>query len=169
LALSQNHTTVYAEYIKYYNNRRIYFNAIDKQGFYPDYADQHFYASSIIPLILFNKTTSYKFPEVVAPPASYEKTGQQWDFPNVWAPLVWFLHETSTYDQSLQVAQRWVDTVYCGWKKYDAMFEKYDAQRLGERGQGGEYVVQVGFGWTNGLTLELLIDHGDDLTASQQC
>ena len=27
---------------------------------------------------------------------------------------------------------------------------------LGERGKGGEYQVQIGFGWTNGLALHYL-------------
>jgi len=45
------------------------------------------------------------------------------------------------------------------------MFEKYHAEKLGERGQGGEYVVQEGFGWTNGLTLDILMTYGADLTA----
>lgn len=45
------------------------------------------------------------------------------------------------------------------------MFEKYDTNRVGERGEGGEYTVQEGFGWTNGLTLELLVEHGQDLKA----
>ena len=36
------------------------------------------------------------------------------------------------------------------------MHEKYDATRPGERGGGGEYNPQVGFGWTNGVVLWLL-------------
>lgn len=39
------------------------------------------------------------------------------------------------------------------------MFEKYDAERPGEAGGGGEYVRQAGFGWTNGVAL-LLLDQG---------
>lgn len=34
---------------------------------------------------------------------------------------------------------------------------------LGQRGQGGEYTVQVGFGWTNGLALYYLKLYGDEL------
>ena len=36
------------------------------------------------------------------------------------------------------------------------MFEKYDATRVGHGGGGGEYVPQMGFGWTNGVALQLL-------------
>lgn len=33
------------------------------------------------------------------------------------------------------------------------IFEKYHAQLVGQPGGGGEYVVQEGFGWTNGVIL----------------
>lgn len=36
------------------------------------------------------------------------------------------------------------------------MHEKYDATRPGKRGEGGEYVPQEGFGWSNGVALTLL-------------
>ena len=36
------------------------------------------------------------------------------------------------------------------------MYEKMDASRPGERGGGGEYTPQVGFGWSNGVVLWLL-------------
>lgn len=166
MARSQGNATVYGEYTKYANDRKIYFNSIEQQGFYPDYPEQkEFYVSWLVPLLLLNKENTYKFKEVVVPPTSFLNTGQQWDYPNVWAPLVWVLLESSPQDQKLEVAQKWVDTVYCGWRKYGAMFEKYDAERLGERGQGGEYVVQEGFGWTNGLTIDILLSYGNDLVA----
>ncbi|KAG2222884.1 hypothetical protein INT45_013515 [Circinella minor] len=33
------------------------------------------------------------------------------------------------------------------------MFEKFNVQNMGSAGSGGEYTVQVGFGWTNGVAL----------------
>jgi alpha,alpha-trehalase len=36
------------------------------------------------------------------------------------------------------------------------MYEKMDASRPGERGGGGEYTPQEGFGWSNGVVLGLL-------------
>jgi hypothetical protein len=41
------------------------------------------------------------------------------------------------------------------------LYEKYDARVLGQRGGGGEYEVQSGFGWTNGVVLALLQKYGD--------
>lgn len=47
------------------------------------------------------------------------------------------------------------------------MFQ-YDATVSGSRGGGGEYEVQVGFGWTNGIIIELLEMFGDRLTAEER-
>lgn len=58
-------------------------------------------------------------------------------------------------------------TTYCGFVSHGSLFEKYSSQALGERGEGGEYQVQVGFGWTNGLALHYLSLHPD--IASPQC
>ncbi|KAG8434588.1 hypothetical protein GDO86_012818 [Hymenochirus boettgeri] len=45
------------------------------------------------------------------------------------------------------------------------MFEKYDVEGDGKPGGGGEYEVQVGFGWTNGVVLQLLDRYKSQLTA----
>lgn len=47
------------------------------------------------------------------------------------------------------------------------MYEKYDSSKLGKRGEGGEYKVQAGFGWTNGLALYYLVSYGDKIVAPQ--
>ena len=39
-------------------------------------------------------------------------------------------------------------------------FEKMDAKRPGEPGGQGEYKVQTGFGWSNGVVLQLLQQYG---------
>jgi alpha,alpha-trehalase len=36
------------------------------------------------------------------------------------------------------------------------MMEKYDYNVVGKEGSGGEYIPQDGFGWTNGLALDLI-------------
>ena len=36
------------------------------------------------------------------------------------------------------------------------MYEKYDATAETKEGGGGEYDVQLGFGWTNGVVLDFL-------------
>jgi hypothetical protein len=40
----------------------------------------------------------------------------------------------------------------------DFMYEKYNAFEVGVGGGGGEYVPQIGFGWSNAVALMLLND-----------
>ena len=54
------------------------------------------------------------------------------------------------------LASRWLSSNFIGWKASGHMHEKYDATHPGERGGGGEYTPQIGFGWTNGVVLWLL-------------
>ena len=39
---------------------------------------------------------------------------------------------------------------------YEKLVEKYDVSTTGTGGGGGEYPLQDGFGWTNGVTLKML-------------
>ena len=45
------------------------------------------------------------------------------------------------------------------------MFEKMNVEK-GSPGEGGEYVVQTGFGWSNGVVLDFLDEFGEDLQVS---
>ena len=45
------------------------------------------------------------------------------------------------------------------------MLLQYDATVSGGYGGGGEYEVQLGFGWSNGIIMDLLDKYGDRLTA----
>jgi len=95
------------------------------------------------------------------------ESGQQWDNPNTWAPhqslTVQVLLELNTADSislAHTVAQRWIQTTYLGFKTTRMMHEKYNALIPGAPGSGGEYPPQIGFGWTNGVTLEFLNLYG---------
>ena len=90
-------------------------------------------------------------------------TGEQWDWPNAWPPLQQMLIDgllscgvESAKALGTELASRWLKSGLLGWRKSGYMHEKYDATRPGERGGGGEYNPQVGFGWTNGVVLWLL-------------
>lgn len=128
--------------------------------------------------------------------ASTLRTGQQWDWPNAWAPVQWILvqglrelqvaeaHQLAVRTQgprakrgggnpllllsdpavSLppcaapqdEIESRWVETALVGYQATGFLFEKYNATDVGDGGGGGEYVPQHGFGWTNGVLLEML-------------
>lgn len=49
-------------------------------------------------------------------------------------------------------------------KHKTSLFFKYDATFPGGHGTGGEYVNQIGFGWTNGVIMELLDKYSQLLT-----
>lgn len=94
-------------------------------------------------------------------------TGEQWDAPNGWAPLVWIgvqgLDRYGKAPLADEVARRWVKTVSAFYASTGRMVEKYDVES-GQAGGGGEYPVQDGFGWTNGVTRALLDRPGIDAT-----
>ncbi|UAK25949.1 alpha,alpha-trehalase TreF [Sphingomonas nostoxanthinifaciens] len=87
------------------------------------------------------------------------RTGQQWDQPNGWAPLLWMgVSGLDRYGKTAladDLARRWMRTVSGFYACTGRMVEKYDVER-GQAGGGGEYPVQDGFGWTNGVTRMLL-------------
>ncbi|XP_075404901.1 trehalase isoform X2 [Tenrec ecaudatus] len=105
-------------------------------------------------------------------PTSLQNSGQQWDFPNAWAPLqdlvIRGLAKSSSpraQEVAFQLAQNWIRTNFDVYSKTSAMYEKYDVNSGGQPGGGGEYEVQEGFGWTNGVVLMLLDRYGNRLTS----
>ncbi|ATA23622.1 alpha,alpha-trehalase [Brenneria goodwinii] len=101
-------------------------------------------------------------------------TGQQWDAPNGWAPLQWVAVEGfNRYGQEAlaqAIGTRFLDNVQ---KLYDAkhkLVEKYvvEGTGFGSGGGGGEYALQDGFGWTNGVTLKLMARYCTAVPACQR-
>jgi alpha,alpha-trehalase len=101
-------------------------------------------------------------------------SGQQWDAPNVWAPLqhilVLGLRRVGTElanCTAVDIADRFTNAVADEWQASGHLHEKYDAS--GKIGKGGEYEPQVGFGWTNGVCLHFLDIYGPDLQCNDAC
>jgi alpha,alpha-trehalase len=90
--------------------------------------------------------------------------GQQWDEPNGWAPLQWVAVEgLDRYGQTAlaqEIGSRFLQQVQDLYRKENKLVEKYDVSGQGDGGGGGEYELQDGFGWTNGVTLKLLGKYG---------
>ncbi|WP_458130049.1 alpha,alpha-trehalase TreA [Pseudomonas sp. Z2-11] len=90
--------------------------------------------------------------------------GQQWDEPNGWAPLQWVAVEgLDRYGQTelaREIGSRFLKQVQDLYLKEDKLVEKYDMSGQGDGGGGGEYELQDGFGWTNGVTLKLMNKYG---------
>jgi alpha,alpha-trehalase len=82
------------------------------------------------------------------------ETGQQWDQPNGWAPLQWIavigLRNYNEAQLAEAIAKRWSCEIISVYQSSRIVVEKYNLMS-GRAGGGGEYAVQVGFGWTNGV------------------
>jgi alpha,alpha-trehalase len=88
------------------------------------------------------------------------ETGQQWDWPNGWAPLQWIAVEgLDGYGQKTlaeTIACRWMTNVSRVYRQTGKLVEKYNVVATDSPGGGGEYPTQDGFGWTNGVMLKLM-------------
>ncbi|RZC32475.1 trehalase-like [Asbolus verrucosus] len=146
----------------------------------------YFYPTNIAPLWTgcYNHTDKNKIVKLVLKylqnknimypggiPTTVEHTGEQWDYPNAWPPLqhMMIVGLNNTGNEvaqrlAFQIAENWVRSNYKAFKETDGMFEKYDATVSGGHGGGGEYETQLGFGWTNGIILELLDRYSDKLS-----
>ncbi|CEF66649.1 Trehalase [Strongyloides ratti] len=102
---------------------------------------------------------------------------EQWDKENAWPPMIHMLIEgfRNTGDDDLmkvaeEMAIEWINHAYKSYSLTDAMFEKYNVSAFsadGSPGSGGEYEVQTGFGWTNGVILDLLDKYGHVVTSKE--
>lgn len=83
------------------------------------------------------------------------ENGQQWDAPNGWAPLQWAaiqgLRNYGHDDLADEIARRWTELNEKVYKASGKFVEKYNVESADGLGGGGEYVLQDGFGWTNGV------------------
>ena len=102
-------------------------------------------------------------------------TGQQWDSPNGWAPLQWIaisgLRDYAETPLAAAIACRWMANVNGVYRQSGKLVEKYNVVDAGSRGGGGEYPLQDGFGWTNGVMRKLIVLYpaNADLSTPAQC
>ena len=91
--------------------------------------------------------------------STLHETGQQWDYPNGWAPLQWIavkgLFKYDYSDLAQTIAGRWLDLNKAVFQRTGKMMEKYNVCDLSLEAGGGEYPLQDGFGWTNGVAVAL--------------
>ncbi|KAK0394558.1 hypothetical protein QR680_000804 [Steinernema hermaphroditum] len=106
------------------------------------------------------------------PTSLAKSTNQQWDFPNGWSPLNHMIIEglrksenSRMQEKAYRLAQKWVLSNYRVFTASGSMWEKYNVIGTQPKsGNGGEYEVQAGFGWTNGAILDLLSTYSDRLS-----
>jgi alpha,alpha-trehalase len=85
-------------------------------------------------------------------------SGQQWDAPNGWAPLVWLtiggLRRYGETDLADFIVRGWRRENVEVFRRTAKLTEKYDVTGNADA-RGGEYPNQDGFGWTNGVLWQL--------------
>ena len=106
-----------------------------------------------------------KFLAVGGLPTTLNRSGQQWDAPNGWAPLQWMaiegLRRSGQKELGEEIKQRWVSLNERVFKETGKLVEKYNVMDDVLEGGGGEYPLQDGFGWTNGVLLRLLTEQSN--------
>ncbi|MEP7314284.1 MAG: alpha,alpha-trehalase TreF, partial [Pseudomonadota bacterium] len=89
-----------------------------------------------------------------------EASGEQWDRPNGWAPIQWMavggFERYGHHSLASAIRSRWLRTVGELYGREGKVVEKYAIReqtvQQTKGGGGGEYPLQDGFGWTNGVT-----------------
>ena len=93
-----------------------------------------------------------------------QRTAEQWDRPNGWAPLQYLAVEglKRNHEERLArvIARRWIARVSRSYARTGLLQEKYDIESQQARpASGGEYALQIGFGWTNGVMARLMEEY----------
>ena len=87
-------------------------------------------------------------------------SGEQWDAPNGWAPLQWIgiqgLKNYGFNDLSKNISDNWIKLNTDVYHRTGKLLEKYNVEDTSLLSGGGEYELQDGFGWTNGVLLKLM-------------
>ncbi len=87
------------------------------------------------------------------------RSGQQWDAPNGWAPLQWIaykgLQNYNFHRTANAVSSEWIGIIEKEFLHCRKMLEKYNVADTNMIAEGGEYEIQEGFGWTNGVYLRM--------------
>ncbi|MFD0792348.1 alpha,alpha-trehalase TreF [Mucilaginibacter litoreus] len=93
-------------------------------------------------------------------------SGQQWDAPNGWAPLQYMavtgLEQYGHSELAKAIADRWIHLNICVFEQTGKLLEKYNVIDPTATAGGGEYALQDGFGWTNGVLLKLMNKYNYD-------
>ena len=98
--------------------------------------------------------------------ATEYESGQQWDYPNGWAPLQWMaVQGFKLYGNDAlgnEIARSWLKMVSHFYQEHHKLIEKYHiACSTPREGGGGEYPLQDGFGWSNGVARRLIGLYGE--------
>jgi alpha,alpha-trehalase len=87
------------------------------------------------------------------------RSNQQWDAPNGWAPLQWIVYKGlrhyNFHQTADELSKEWLGLIDKEFIHSGKILEKYNVSDTNLIAGGGEYEVQEGFGWTNGVYLRM--------------
>ncbi len=87
---------------------------------------------------------------------------RQWNYPFGWAPLHWMVyHGLKNYgfvDRAQRIAQKWLDLNTRVFSDTYLLWEKYNVVDGDRADVYDRYQTQHGFGWTNGVYLDLHVE-----------
>ncbi|KAL3125640.1 hypothetical protein niasHT_010220 [Heterodera trifolii] len=152
-----------------------------------------FYGSTVVPLFtgclgddkytdrmfdglmeIDKKLGIFKYPFGV-PTSSVLNSAQQWDFPNIWPPVSHMMIEAFSRSGSKEMqdfafdkTQQWLSANYKLYKSCENFMWMKMAAQTGTPGAKGDFHAQLGFGWTNGAVLDLLVKYGDKMKLIQK-
>lgn len=93
------------------------------------------------------------------PPVHEEKYNHQWAYPNGWAPLHWIavkgLERYGYAEEAEKIAKLWLKTNLIYFREHGVFREAYNVAETTDTPQPGVYPPQLGFGWTNGVFVDL--------------
>ena len=91
---------------------------------------------------------------------SLKEGNHQWDMPNGWAPLQWVtiqgLLNYGYKELAIEGGKRWLALNEKIFQEKGTLLEKYNVRQSTANVTRGEYELQQGFGWTNGVFLKLM-------------
>lgn len=176
------------------NIEEVFWN--DEEGIWFDYDVSHqkhrnyFYPSNLAPLwmgVVKKEVITNRAPRIIrylnstgvlnytgGVPTSLFSTGEHWDLPNAWPPLVSLfvnsmeaLGTEESKNISLKIAQDWLRMSLTSYLAKDQkFFDRYNAKDPEQIGVSREYAVQEGYGWSIGVLLELLAKYGKNIRST---
>lgn len=95
---------------------------------------------------------------------SLRVTGNQWDAPFGWAPFqliaIEGMHRYGYHTEAQRISQKFINLLMKDFKRSGTLLEKYDVEicsgDVSDEILFGYSTNEIGFGWTNGVLLELL-------------
>ncbi|CAG9534939.1 unnamed protein product [Cercopithifilaria johnstoni] len=128
------------------------------------------YHKSVNVIHFMNRSRVLDYPSGI--PTSINKTGEQWDLPNGSPPMQHMIIEgmrksgnPEAQRIAFELARKWIMANYKMYQTTKEMWQKIDVTRtIPAPGIGGDHAAQIGYGWTNGVILDLLVTYYDRMT-----